>query len=71
MQYSHDYATDPFRFLDLQVLRWWTETFIVAILQSTRKMPYGMRYLARETLAAVRVSPSNSNYLLAPLKYTL
>jgi Ras GTPase-activating-like protein IQGAP2/3 len=38
----------------LQVLRWWTETFIAAILHTTRKMPYGMRYLARETLAAVR-----------------
>lgn len=38
----------------LQVLRWWTETFIAAILHTTRKMPYGIRYLARETLAAIR-----------------
>jgi len=49
------------------VLRWWTETFIAAIVQSTRKMPYGVRYLARETLAAVRVS-SNSVYpLVSPV----
>ncbi|KAI0307116.1 hypothetical protein B0F90DRAFT_1622592 [Multifurca ochricompacta] len=40
--------------LYLQVLRWWTEAFIVAITQSTRKMPYGIRYLARETLVAIR-----------------
>ena len=38
------------------MLRWWTEAFITAVIQSTRKMPYGIRYLARETLAAIRVS---------------
>ncbi|KAH9999926.1 hypothetical protein BJV77DRAFT_1058234 [Russula vinacea] len=39
---------------NLQVLRWWSETFLATIVQSTRKMPYGIRYLARETLVAVR-----------------
>ncbi|EDR12846.1 uncharacterized protein LACBIDRAFT_183224 [Laccaria bicolor S238N-H82] len=38
----------------LQVLQWWTEAFVTAITQSTRKMPYGMRYLARETLLSLR-----------------
>lgn len=33
----------------LQVLQWWTEAFLTAITQSTRKMPYNMRFLARET----------------------
>ncbi|KAI0068683.1 hypothetical protein BV25DRAFT_1792222 [Artomyces pyxidatus] len=42
------------KFSHLQVLRWWTEAFVGAIVQSTKKMPYGMRYLARETLAAIR-----------------
>ncbi|KAH9918193.1 uncharacterized protein BXZ73DRAFT_92257 [Epithele typhae] len=38
----------------LQVLQWWTEEFVRAITSSLAKMPYGMRYMARETLAAVR-----------------
>ncbi|THH19788.1 hypothetical protein EW146_g1464 [Bondarzewia mesenterica] len=38
----------------LQVLQWWTEAFVAAITQSTKKMPYGMRFLARETLFALR-----------------
>lgn len=38
----------------LQILQWWTEAFINVIIQSTRKMPYSMRYLARETLLALR-----------------
>ncbi|KAF8974759.1 hypothetical protein BDZ97DRAFT_1911911 [Flammula alnicola] len=38
----------------LQTLQWWTEAFIKAISQSTRKMPYSMRYLARETLLCLR-----------------
>ncbi|KAF8175380.1 hypothetical protein BJ912DRAFT_988665 [Pholiota molesta] len=38
----------------LQILQWWTEAFINAIVQSTKKMPYSMRYLARETLLALR-----------------
>jgi Ras GTPase-activating-like protein IQGAP2/3 len=41
---------------DLQVLQWWTEAFVTAITQSTKKMPYGMRYIARETLVFLRVS---------------
>ena len=39
---------------DLQVLQWWSESFVTAIVNSTNKIPYGMRYLARETLAALR-----------------
>ncbi|CAL1700973.1 unnamed protein product [Somion occarium] len=38
----------------LQRLQWWTEAFVTAIVQSTQRMPYGMRYLARETLAALK-----------------
>ncbi|CCL99414.1 uncharacterized protein FIBRA_01432 [Fibroporia radiculosa] len=38
----------------LQVLQWWTEEFVKAITQSIQRMPYGMRFLARETLSAVR-----------------
>ncbi|KAI0254740.1 hypothetical protein BJV78DRAFT_1120741 [Lactifluus subvellereus] len=34
--------------------KWWTEAFIAAITRSTRKMPYGIRYLARETLMAIK-----------------
>ncbi|KAK2466197.1 hypothetical protein APHAL10511_001839 [Amanita phalloides] len=34
----------------LQVLQWWTEAFVTAITQSTRKIPYAVRCLARETL---------------------
>lgn len=40
---------------DLQILQWWTEAFLNAILQSTRKMPYSMRYLAREMSLSLRV----------------
>ncbi|KAI0005064.1 hypothetical protein BJV74DRAFT_322488 [Russula compacta] len=50
----NDPITRPEYIRHLQVLRWWSETFITAILQSTRKMPYGIRYLARETLVALR-----------------
>lgn len=42
---------------DLQVLQWWTEEFVRAITSSLQRMPYGMRYMARETLNAVKVSP--------------
>ncbi|OCH90975.1 hypothetical protein OBBRIDRAFT_729743 [Obba rivulosa] len=38
----------------LQVLQWWTEEFIKAITQSLQRMPYGLRFMARETLHAVR-----------------
>ncbi|KAL1755451.1 hypothetical protein FB107DRAFT_213621 [Schizophyllum commune] len=38
----------------LQQLNWKTGAFVKAMLDSTNKMPYSMRYLIRETLAAVR-----------------
>ncbi|KIP08317.1 hypothetical protein PHLGIDRAFT_69492 [Phlebiopsis gigantea 11061_1 CR5-6] len=38
----------------LQLLQWWTEHFVTALTQSTTKMPYGMRYIARETLLSVK-----------------
>ena len=41
--------------VDLQQLNWKTGAFVKAMLDSTNKMPYSMRYLIRETLAAVRV----------------
>ncbi|KAG5221607.1 cytoskeletal protein binding protein [Salix suchowensis] len=42
------------------------EAFVTALTASTKKMPYSMRYLARETLSAVRVRPSNAAVLLPP-----
>lgn len=53
-QALNDPITRPEYIRHLQVLRWWTEAFVTAVIQSTRKMPYGIRYLARETLAAIR-----------------
>ncbi|KAA1466483.1 hypothetical protein DENSPDRAFT_811527 [Dentipellis sp. KUC8613] len=50
----NDPVTRPEYIRHLQVLQWWTEAFVVAITQSTRKMPYGIRFIARETLAALR-----------------
>ncbi|CAA7259744.1 unnamed protein product [Cyclocybe aegerita] len=38
----------------LQVIQWWTEAFMNAIEQSTKKMSYSMRYLAREMLVILR-----------------
>ncbi|KAF9009085.1 hypothetical protein BDQ17DRAFT_1398182 [Cyathus striatus] len=38
----------------LQKLQLWTEAFVHAMRESTRRMPYGMRYLVRETLFALR-----------------
>ncbi|KZT72473.1 ras GTPase-activating protein [Daedalea quercina L-15889] len=38
----------------LQVLQWWTEEFVKAITQSLQRMPYGVRFMARETLSAVK-----------------
>ncbi|KAI0353517.1 hypothetical protein OH77DRAFT_1497233 [Trametes cingulata] len=38
----------------LQVLQWWTEEFVRAITTSLHRMPYGMRYMAREMLNAVK-----------------
>ncbi|KAG6378565.1 ras GTPase-activating protein [Boletus reticuloceps] len=40
----------------MQKLQWWSEAFMVAIFQSARKMPYSMRFIARETLLSLRVS---------------
>lgn len=40
---------------DLQRLQWWTEAFVSTITQSAQRMPYSMRFMARETLAALRV----------------
>lgn len=41
---------------DLQRLQWWTREFVKVITQSLQRMPYGIRYMARETLSAVKVS---------------
>ncbi|EAU84770.2 IQ domain-containing protein-containing RasGAP [Coprinopsis cinerea okayama7 len=49
-----DPETRPIYIRHLQILRWWTEQFMTAIIQSTRKMPYGVRYLARELLLCLR-----------------
>ncbi|KAH0587587.1 hypothetical protein H2248_006362 [Termitomyces sp. 'cryptogamus'] len=49
-----DPDTRPIYIRHLQVLQWWTEAFLNAITQSTKKMPYNMRYLARETLVHLR-----------------
>jgi hypothetical protein len=43
---------------DLQKLQWLSAIFVRTILGSTRRMPYAMRMLAREILAALRVSQS-------------
>ncbi|TFY81447.1 hypothetical protein EWM64_g2563 [Hericium alpestre] len=50
----NDPITRPEYIRHLQVLQWWTEAFVTAITQSTKRMPYGMRFLARETLAALQ-----------------
>lgn len=50
-----DRATCSSVMTDLQVLQWWTEEFVRAITSSLNKMPYGMRFMARETLNAVKV----------------
>ncbi|KAF8897516.1 ras GTPase-activating protein [Infundibulicybe gibba] len=49
-----DPATRAVYIRHLQVLQWWTEAFVNAITQSTKKMPYCMRYLARETLISLQ-----------------
>ncbi|KAI0080889.1 hypothetical protein K474DRAFT_1589057 [Panus rudis PR-1116 ss-1] len=46
----------------LQRLQWSTEKFVQAIIDSTARMPYGMRYLARESLIALKTKfPEASN----------
>ncbi|KAE9410492.1 hypothetical protein BT96DRAFT_953076 [Gymnopus androsaceus JB14] len=49
-----DPATRPIFIRHLQALQLWTDRFVAAITQSTKKMPFSMRYLARETLTFVR-----------------
>lgn len=49
-----DLETRPIYIRHLQTLRWWVEQFMALITQSTKKMPYGIRYLARETLIWLR-----------------
>lgn len=49
----------PELWLDLQILQWWTEAFVNAMIQSTKGMPYSMRYLTRETLSCLRVGHYN------------
>ncbi|KAI0824784.1 hypothetical protein BC628DRAFT_1444432 [Trametes gibbosa] len=53
-QALHDPDTRAEYIRHLQVLQWWTEEFVRAITSSLQRMPYGMRYMARETLSAVR-----------------
>ncbi len=43
--------------VDLQQLQVLTNVFVQAIIHSTRKIPYGMRSIARETLIALKASP--------------
>ncbi|KZV69162.1 hypothetical protein PENSPDRAFT_753609 [Peniophora sp. CONT] len=38
----------------LQALTWWTEAFVDTITQSTKRMPFAVRFLARELLAATQ-----------------
>jgi Ras GTPase-activating-like protein IQGAP2/3 len=45
--------------LELQLVQWWSDAFVNAITASTKKMPFNMRYLARETLLALKVSSTS------------
>lgn len=49
---------------DLQRLQWWTEAFVAAITQSAQRMPYTMRFMARETLTALRVRIPNFSIVI-------
>lgn len=51
-RHSHPYSQS----IDLQQLQAVTEGFLKKIIGSTHKMPYSMRYLARETLLTLRVN---------------
>ncbi|RXW25183.1 hypothetical protein EST38_g699 [Candolleomyces aberdarensis] len=55
MEAIEDLQTRPIYIRHLQTLRWWVEQFVAVITQSTKKMPYGIRYLARETLTCLRL----------------
>ena len=48
---------------DLQKLQVWTDAFVEAITNSTKFMPYSMRYLARETLMSLRVCFASRGFL--------
>lgn len=56
-----DPETRPIYIRHLQLLQWWTQAFVTAIQQSVKKMPYGMRYLARETLIRLREKFSDAS----------
>ncbi|THV08575.1 ras GTPase-activating protein [Dendrothele bispora CBS 962.96] len=47
-------SSRPIYIRHLQTLQAWAAVFMKVIMESTRKMPYGTRYLARETLNALR-----------------
>ncbi|PPQ69874.1 hypothetical protein CVT24_003209 [Panaeolus cyanescens] len=49
-----DLDTRPIYIRNLQILQHWTEAFIKAMVGSTQRMPYNMRYLARETLNSLQ-----------------
>lgn len=55
---------------DLQKLHALSNEFLQAIVASTKKMPYGMRCLARETLAELQVC-STSCPVVRPTKFHL
>jgi Ras GTPase-activating-like protein IQGAP2/3 len=46
--------------LDLQVLLALAKLFMKAIVDSTSRMPYGMRFMAREILSALKVGQMSS-----------
>ncbi|TFK55685.1 ras GTPase-activating protein [Heliocybe sulcata] len=53
-QAVHDPPTRAEYIRHLQVLQWWAEKFVAVIIQSTKRVPYAIRYMARETLAALK-----------------
>ncbi|KAL9937212.1 hypothetical protein V8E36_003621 [Tilletia maclaganii] len=59
----HEALADPTARLifirHLQALRGTTEAFLAAIIGSTKRMPYGIRYIARETFRALQTKFPN------------
>lgn len=53
---------------DLQQLQVLADVFLRVLVGSTRKMPYGMRFVAHETLAALRVSAQEPEAYLLSLR---
>lgn len=53
--FSDKYSTLLISDTGMQMLQTWVSAFVDIIRGSTRRMPYGMRYLVRETLGALRV----------------